>query len=113
MVCNGPNWCLADCMLRNYYQTWSKTAKTSVVKYFVTDRQKKIVSVSHKIVIQRVLLRQADQRGRTMLCDCPNWCLADCMLRNYYQILSKTAKTGVMKYCVTDRQKKVCLSVTK
>ena len=38
MVCNGPNWCLADCMLRNYYQTLSKTAKTGVNKYFVTDR---------------------------------------------------------------------------
>ena len=38
MVCDGPNWCLADCMLRNYYQTLSKTAKTGVIKYFVTDR---------------------------------------------------------------------------
>ena len=38
MVCDGPNWCLADCMLRNYFQTLSKTAKTGVIKYFVTDR---------------------------------------------------------------------------
>ena len=38
MICDGPNWCLADCMLRNYYQTLSKTAKTGVIKYFVTDR---------------------------------------------------------------------------
>ena len=39
MVCDGPNWCLAACMLRNYYQTLSTTAKTGVIKYFVTDRQ--------------------------------------------------------------------------
>ena len=38
MVCNGPNWCLADCLLRNYYQPWSKTAKTGVITFFVTDR---------------------------------------------------------------------------
>ena len=38
MVCDGPNWCLADCMLRNYDQTKSKTAKTGVIKYFVTER---------------------------------------------------------------------------
>ena len=38
MVWDGPNWCLADCMLRNYYQTYSKIGKTSVIKYFVTDR---------------------------------------------------------------------------
>ena len=38
MVCDGPNWCLADCMLRNYYKTLSKTAKTCVIEYFVTDR---------------------------------------------------------------------------
>ena len=38
MVCDGRNWCLADCMLRNYYQTFSKTAKTGVIRYFVTDR---------------------------------------------------------------------------
>ena len=38
MVCNGPNLCLADCMLGNYYQTLSKTAKTGVIEYFVTDR---------------------------------------------------------------------------
>ena len=38
MVCDGPNWCLADGMLRNHNQTLSKTAKTGVFKYFVTDR---------------------------------------------------------------------------
>ena len=38
MVCDGPNWCLADCMLRNYNQTLSKTAETGVILYFVTDR---------------------------------------------------------------------------
>ena len=38
MVCDGPNWFLADCMLRNYFQTLSKTAKSGVIKYFVTDR---------------------------------------------------------------------------
>ena len=38
MVCDGPNWCLANCILRNYFQTLSKTAKTGVIKYFVTDR---------------------------------------------------------------------------
>ena len=54
MACDGPNWCLVDCMLRNYYQTLSKIAKTGEIKYFVTDRhfyEQKIVSVSHKIVI--------------------------------------------------------------
>ena len=50
------------------------------------------VSVSRKIVIKRVLLRRADQGGRTMVCDGPDWCLADCLLRNYYQTLLKTAK---------------------
>ena len=40
MVCNGPNGCLADCMLRNCYHTLSKTAlKKSVFKYFLTDRR--------------------------------------------------------------------------
>ena len=62
-----------------------------------------IVSVSQKIVIYRVLLRRADRGGRTMGCNGPNWCLADCMLRNYYQTLSKTAKTCVNEYFVTDR----------
>ena len=38
MLCYGPNWCLADCMLGDYYQTMSKTAKAGVIKYFVTDR---------------------------------------------------------------------------
>ena len=38
MVCDGPNWCLADFMLRNYYQNFSKKAKTGVIKYFMTDR---------------------------------------------------------------------------
>ena len=38
MVCDGPNWCLADCMLTNYFQTLSKTYKTGVIRYFVTDR---------------------------------------------------------------------------
>ena len=63
----------------------------------------KNVSVSHKIVIWRNLLRRGDQGGQTMVSDGPNWCLADCMLRNYYQTLSKTAKTGVIKYFVTNR----------
>ena len=39
MVCNGPYWCLVDCMLRKYQHTLSKTAKAGVIKNFGTDRQ--------------------------------------------------------------------------
>ena len=52
MVCNGPNWCLADCMLRNYYKTLSQTAKTGVMKYFVTDRHKNCVCQSQNSHIE-------------------------------------------------------------
>ena len=48
--------------------------------------------LSHKIVIHRVLLRGADREGLTMVCYGPHGCLADSMLRNYYQTWSKTAK---------------------
>ena len=36
MVCYGSYCCLADYMLRNDLQTWSKTAKNRTLKYFVT-----------------------------------------------------------------------------
>ena len=48
-------------------------------------------------------MSQADKGGQTMVCNDPNWCLADYMLTNYYKTLSKTAKTGIIKYFVTDR----------
>ena len=38
MVCDGPYWFLADCILRNHYQTLTKSGKTGEIKYFVTDR---------------------------------------------------------------------------
>ena len=64
------------------------------------------VSVSHKIVIYRVIVRGLDRGGRTMVCDVPNWCLADYMVRNNYQTLSNTAKkrhNKNIKYFVTYR----------
>ena len=36
MVCYGSYWCLADYMLRNDLQTWSKRTKNRTPKYFVT-----------------------------------------------------------------------------
>ena len=41
MVCDGPNWCLADNMLGDNYQTLSNTAKkrhNKNIEYFVTYR---------------------------------------------------------------------------
>ena len=64
------------------------------------------VSVSHKIVIYRVILRGLDRGGQTMVCNGPNWCLTDNMLRNNYQTLSNTAKkrhNKNIKYFVTYR----------
>ena len=64
------------------------------------------VSVSHKIVIYRVILRGLDRGGRTIVCDGPYWCLADYMLRNIYKTLSNTAKkrhNENKKYFVTYR----------
>ena len=64
------------------------------------------VSVSHKIVIYRVILRGLDRGDRTVVCNDPNWCLADYMLRYNYQSLSNPARKGHNKsinYFVTYR----------
>ena len=80
------------------------------------SQNRKCVCQSQNSHIYRVLLRREDQGGWTMVWDGPNWCLDDCMLRNYYQTWSKTDKSGVIKDFVTDRhfyKLKMCLSVTK
>ena len=50
------------------------------------------VSVSHKIVIYRVLVRGADRLVLTMVCNGPYWCLVDYMLRNGHGTWSKRTK---------------------
>ena len=57
------------------------------------------VSVSHKIVIYRVLVRGADRWVLTMVYNGPYWCLEDYMLRNYHGTWSKTTKTGLRVFC--------------
>ena len=52
------------------------------------------VSVSHKIVIYRVILSGLDKIGWTMVCNGPNLCLADNMLRKKYQT---QLKRGIIK----------------
>ena len=57
------------------------------------------VSVSHKIVIYRVLVRGADRWVLTMVCNGPYWCPVDYMLRNGHGTWSKTTKTGLRVFC--------------
>ena len=56
------------------------------------------VSVSHKIVIYRVLVRGADRLVLKMVCNGPYWCPVDWMLRNGQKQLKQ-----VKEYFVTYR----------
>ena len=57
------------------------------------------VSVSHKMVIYRVLVRGADRLVLIMVCNGLHWCPVDYMLRNGHGTWSKTTKTGLRVFC--------------
>ena len=59
------------------------------------------VCVSHKIFKHRVLLRVADRDWQSVVCDGPNWCLADYLLGNYYQNLKNNYQISKKDYFVT------------
>ena len=59
------------------------------------------VCVSHKIVKLRIFLRGPDRDWHSVVCDGPNWCLADYLLGNYYQNLNNNYQLSKKDYFVT------------
>ena len=57
--------------------------------------------VSHKIVKLRIFLRGPDRDWHSVVCDGPNWCLADYLLGNYYQNLNNNYQLSKKDYFVT------------
>ena len=87
----APDFQFSKCVCKSQNRKFVCKSQNTIQNVSVSDK-KDNVSVSHKIVIYRVFLRGADRGVLTMVCDGPNWCPVDYMLRNYHGTWSKTEK---------------------